>query len=296
MPLIQTRDLSAGYAGRAGIHDVDFAIEPGEIVTVIGPNGSGKSTLIKALIGVLRPTQGRVRRQPGLRIGYVPQSLEIGPALPMTVARFLALPRGPDRSSRAQALARVGADGLEQRQMTALSGGQFQRVLLARALLSDPQLLILDEPTKGLDQPGIARFYRLLEQVRTTSGCAVLLVSHDLHVVMRASDRVICMNGHICCQGAPDVVSDAPAYRALFGGADTEALALYRHEHDHSHDHGGDCGGGDGQCQGHDHSQDHSHDHPHAQPGGSGPHTDPSGTAADTSGDDQQTPAKEPRT
>lgn len=291
MPLIQTRDLSAGYAGRAGIHDVDFAIEPGEIVTVIGPNGSGKSTLIKALIGVLRPTQGHVRRQPGLRIGYVPQSLEIGPALPMTVARFLALPRGPDRSSRAEALARVGAEGLEQRQMTALSGGQFQRVLLARALLSDPQLLILDEPTKGLDQPGIARFYRLLEQVRTTTGCAVLLVSHDLHVVMRASDRVICMNGHICCEGAPGVVSDAPAYRALFGGADDEALALYRHEHDHSHDNGDDCGHdhGPGPCH------DHSHDLPHAQPGGSGLASDPSGTAADTSGDDHQTPAKEPR-
>ncbi|APX91015.1 zinc ABC transporter ATP-binding protein ZnuC [Brevirhabdus pacifica] len=247
--MIEAHGLAAGYPGGAGIHDVDFRITAGEIVTVIGPNGSGKSTLIKALIGVLRPGAGTIRRSPGLRIGYVPQTLEIGPALPMTVERFLSLPRGPGRAERAAALARVGAEGLEGRQMSRLSGGQFQRVLLARAILSRPQMLILDEPTKGLDQPGIAAFYRLLEQVRAETGCAVLLVSHDLHVVMGASDRVICMNGHVCCEGAPDAVADAPAYRALFGDAAAGALALYRHEHDHSHHH--------------DHDHDHGHDHDH---------------------------------
>ena len=136
--------------------------------------------------------------------------------------------------------------------MAALSGGQFQRVLLARALLSDPQILILDEPTQGLDQPGEAAFYRLIEEVRAQTGAAILMVSHDLHVVMAASDRVICLNGHICCEGTPRVVSNAPEYRALFGLGTKGALALYQHQHDHSHDHG----------HGHSHHahEDHAHD------------------------------------
>jgi zinc transport system ATP-binding protein len=132
----------------------------------------------------------------------------------------------------------VGAAGLEGRQMVDLSGGQFQRVLLARALLAGPDILILDEPTQGLDQPGAAEFYRLIEELRRETGCAVLLVSHDLHVVMSTSDRVICLNGHICCEGSPQAVSAAPEYRALFGPGTGGALALYRHEHDHLHHHG----------------------------------------------------------
>jgi zinc transport system ATP-binding protein len=146
----------------------------------------------------------------------------------------------------------VGLPDVEARQMAALSGGQFQRVLLARALLSDPQILILDEPTQGLDQPGEAAFYRLIEEVRAQTGAAILMVSHDLHVVMAASDRVICLNGHICCEGTPRVVSNAPEYRALFGLGTKGALALYQHQHDHSHDNG----------HGHSHHahEDHAHD------------------------------------
>jgi zinc transport system ATP-binding protein len=147
------------------------------------------------------------------------------------------------------ALAQVGLPAVEGQQMTDLSGGQFQRVLLARALLSTPQLLVLDEPTQGLDQQGEAAFYRLIAEVRETTGAAVLMVSHDLHVVMAASDRVICLNGHICCEGTPRVVSNAPEYRALFGLGTQGALALYQHEHDHSHDH----------AHGHDHQQEHDH-------------------------------------
>jgi zinc transport system ATP-binding protein len=144
--------------------------------------------------------------------------------------------------------------------MAALSGGQFQRVLLARALLSAPQLLILDEPTQGLDQPGEAAFYRLIEAVRQDTGAAVLMVSHDLHVVMAASDRVICLNGHVCCEGTPRVVSNAPEYRALFGLGTKGALALYQHDHDHDHDNGHDHDHG----HGHDHAHPHRHEHTHA--------------------------------
>lgn len=235
--LIATRGLDVDYGAVAALRGVDFEVEPGEIVTLIGPNGSGKSSLVRALLGVVRPKAGQVTRRPGLRIGYVPQKLAVDARMPLTVARFLSLPdrRRPDEI--AVMLARVGVSGLERRQITALSGGQLQRVLLARALLSDPQLLILDEATQGLDQPGTAAFYELIEQVRRETGAAILMVSHDLHVVMSASDRVICLNGHICCQGQPRVVTAAPEYRALFGLGTHGTMALYRHKHDHDHDH-----------------------------------------------------------
>ncbi|PRX37453.1 zinc transport system ATP-binding protein [Meinhardsimonia xiamenensis] len=233
--LIVAENLRAGYGGRVVLDDINLAIRPGEIVTIVGPNGSGKSTLLRALLGVIRPISGRVRLAPGLRIGYVPQRLAVDATLPMTVARFLSLPVRRSRAETAAALARVGVAGLEGRQLASLSGGQLQRVLLARALMSHPQILILDEPTQGLDQPGEAAFYRLIEEIRAETGAAVLLVSHDLHVVMSASDRVICLNGHICCEGTPQVVSEAPEYRALFGLGTGGALALYRHEHAHHH-------------------------------------------------------------
>jgi zinc transport system ATP-binding protein len=209
-------------------------------VTIVGPNGSGKTSLLRAILGAVRPSEGRVRRDPGLRLGYVPQKLHVEPTLPMTVDRFLRLPRGPGRSGRPDrdaALARVGIPDLAGRQMSGLSGGQFQRALLARALLDRPNLLLLDEATQGLDQPGSAAFYRLIEALRRETGCAVLMISHELHVVMSASDRVVCLNGHVCCQGAPAAVASAPEYRALFGTGTGGALALYRHDHDHDHGH-----------------------------------------------------------
>lgn len=256
MSLISAEGLVVRFGGTEALSGVSLAIEPGEIVTILGPNGSGKSTLLRALLGIVKPSAGRVTRAPGLRIGYVPQKLAVDRAMPMTARRFLSLPVAVGDAGAEAALARVGLDGLGGRQMSALSGGQFQRLLLARALLTEPQILILDEPTQGLDQPGEAGFYRLIEEVRRDTGAAVLMVSHDLHVVMAASDRVICLNHHICCEGAPRVVSSAPEYRALFGLGTQGALALYQHVHDHSHDHDGH--------DGHDHDHHHGHDHHHA--------------------------------
>lgn len=251
-PLIQAQGLTVRLGGAEVLSGVDFRIGAAEIVTVLGPNGSGKSTLLRALMGIVAPSSGQVTRAPGLRIGYVPQKLAIDRNLPLTVRRFLSLPR---RVSDAQAMAALDRTGLPQalagRQLGALSGGQLQRVLLARALLGDPQVLVLDEATQGLDQPGEAAFYRLIEDIRAQTGAAILMVSHDLHVVMAASDRVVCLNGHVCCEGTPRVVSSAPEYRALFGLGTQGALALYRHEHDHGHDHD------------HHHGQSH-HDHGHA--------------------------------
>ncbi|MBY6116524.1 metal ABC transporter ATP-binding protein [Mameliella alba] len=235
--LIEARGLTMRHGTLDVLRNVDFAIAPGEIVTVVGPNGSGKSTLLRALIGAMKPLRGKVTRARGLRLGYVPQGLRLDGSLPMTVARFLNLPQRVSAEARQAALEASGAGDLSQRQLAALSGGQFQRVLLARALLNDPQILILDEPTTGLDQPAQASFYRQIEDLRDRLGCAVLMVSHELHVVMSASDRVICLNGHVCCEGRPEVVAQAEEYRALFGTGTKGALALYRHQHTHSHDH-----------------------------------------------------------
>ena len=235
MSLVATDGLVLAYGGDPVLRDVNLAIAPGEIVTVVGPNGSGKSSLLRARVGALPPTAGRIERAEGLRIGYVPQALHVERAMPLTVRRFLNVPRRHPRAAVEAALGEVGLLDRAEDAVTALSGGQLRRAMLARALLGDPQLLLLDEPTAGLDQPGIAAFYELIASVRERTGCAVLLVSHDLHVVMSASDRVICLNGHVCCEGAPKVVAEAPAYRALFGQGTRGALALYRHQHDHHH-------------------------------------------------------------
>ncbi|MEZ5931266.1 MAG: ATP-binding cassette domain-containing protein [Alphaproteobacteria bacterium] len=247
-----------GLAFRDGakriLDHVDLEVAPSEIVTVVGPNGSGKTTLLRLLIGAIRPTSGKIVRHGALRIGYTPQKLALDRTLPLTVDRFLALGGAAARAGRAEVLTMVGLPCIGDAQMIDLSGGETQRVLLARALLRKPNLLVLDEPTQGLDQPGEAAFYKLIERVRNETGCAVLLVSHDLHVVMSAADRVICLNGHICCEGAPTLVLDHPEYRRLFGHGTGGALALYQHEHDHHHHHAHD--GGAPSVDGHDSSVD----------------------------------------
>ena len=250
MSLLEVENLSVRYGATEVLRNVDLTVERGEIVTIVGPNGSGKTTLLRAIVGAAPASTGRIVSAPGLAIGYVPQRLHVDPTLPITAARFLRLPGGATRQEITTALSRAGVAGLADRQMSQLSGGQLQRVLLARALVAKPGLLLLDEPTAGLDQPGSAAFYQLIDEVRREIGCAVLMISHELHVVMAASDRVICLNGHVCCHGTPEHVSSAPEYRALFGSGTGGALALYRHDHDHDH--------GPGPTGGCDH--DHTHD------------------------------------
>ncbi len=242
MSLMQAQGLGMRMGSQWILRDVDLSIRKHEIVTIVGPNGSGKTTLLRVLIGAQSPSEGAVVREAGLKIGYVPQRLAIDQAMPLTVARWLALSGTKDRQQHLQIAEQVGILGLLKQQMSSLSGGEFQRALLAEALLVRPDLLVLDEPTQGLDQPAVASFYKLIEGVRDDLDCAVLMVSHDLHVVMRSSDHVICLNGHVCCQGTPTLVSAAPEYQALFGFDTEGALALYRHEHDHAQQGGSDAG------------------------------------------------------
>jgi zinc transport system ATP-binding protein len=233
--LVEARGVSMRLGDHLALESVDLDVAAGEIVSLIGPNGAGKSTLVKLVIGILEPTAGSIRRKPGLTFSYIPQRLQIDPTLPLSAGRFLDLPVRHSRTAKADALAQVGAAGLERRAMQALSGGEFQRVLLARALLRDPDLLVLDEPAQGVDHLGQAEFFRLIDRIRRERGCGVLIVSHDLHLVMAATDRVVCLNRHVCCSGTPEAMGADPAYRALFGPKAADALAIYRHHHDHQH-------------------------------------------------------------
>ena len=229
MRVLATKNLSVCFGGNMVLQDINIHIARGEIVTIVGPNGSGKSTLLRVLIGALAPTSGSIEVSSKQVIGYVPQRLNIDETLPMTVNRFLSLPKRLHQKDMETALKQAGLSGLGSQQLSTLSGGQFQRVLLARALIGKPDLLLLDEATQGLDHAGSADFYRQIERVRQKLGCAILMVSHELHTVMRTSDRVVCLNRSVCCEGAPDIVRSAPEYRLLFGLDDDEMFASYHH-------------------------------------------------------------------
>lgn len=237
MKLLSTNNISVKYGSNVVLRDVSLDINEGEITTIVGPNGSGKTTLVKTIIGAVTPFTGSISLTENLRIGYIPQRLSIDYTLPMTVQRFLNLSHKISKEDCISVLRTAGVPDLLKTQMSNLSGGQFQRVLLAGALQGSPQILILDEASQGLDQAGSAAFYKQIESVRNEKGCAVLMISHDLHVVMSASDKVICMNGHICCSGKPEAVANMPEYHGLFGAGTEGTLALYRHIHDHDHDH-----------------------------------------------------------
>ena len=235
MTLLEITDLNVQYGSKVILQNINLSLADGEIVTIVGPNGSGKTTLFKAIIGTAPINTGTLKIRPNLKIGYVPQQLIIDKTLPITVERFLKVAQKTNMKTLANAMNLVGTEDLLTFQMNNLSGGELQRVLLARALIAQPDVLLLDEATRGLDQPGVATFYRMVDGIRKNTNCAVLMISHDLHVVMGASDRVICLNGHICCEGAPNSVASSPEYQALFGSDVDGTFALYRHHHDHNH-------------------------------------------------------------
>lgn len=227
--------------GRVTVLDaVDIAVGEGEIVTLIGPNGAGKTSLIRVLLGLIAPTAGEVWRSDALSVGYVPQRLHIDPVLPLSVARLMTLTARSSAAAVRAALAETGVEAHADAPVQTLSGGEFQRVLLARALLRAPRLLVLDEPVQGVDFAGEAELYELIGAIRERHRCGILMVSHDLHTVMAATDRVVCLNRHVCCAGGPASVSRDPEFVRLFGPRVAQALGLYAHHHDHDHAIGGD--------------------------------------------------------
>ncbi|MGC8702119.1 MAG: ATP-binding cassette domain-containing protein [Thiomonas sp.] len=233
-PLIRLDDISLQRNGNLLLAGVSLRVLPRQIVTLVGPNGAGKTTLVRVLLGLIAPDAGTVQRRDGLVIGYVPQRFAVPTSLPMDVDGFLRLAGRGTPQQRQQVLDDNGASGLLQRPLRALSGGEMQRVLLARALLRKPELLVLDEPAQGLDVQGQQDLYDLIRRLRDTTGCGVLMISHDLHLVMAATDEVICLERHVCCVGKPEDISVHPEYLRLFG-RDMAGLALYRHHHDHHH-------------------------------------------------------------
>lgn len=234
--LVTLEKVSLSFGSRPVLSNISLALKPGRILTLLGPNGAGKSTLVRIVLGLITPNSGVITREKKLRIGYVPQKLHLDVTLPLTVGRFLRLRPGVKKADPLPALKRVQAAHLIDAPMQKLSGGETQRVLLARALLNQPQLLVLDEPTQGVDVNGQLALYDLINQLRHELNCGVLMVSHDLHLVMAKTDEVLCLNHHICCSGAPEVVSAHPEFQAMFGIRGAEQLGIYRHNHNHRHD------------------------------------------------------------
>ena len=217
------------------VREVTMSVSAGEIVTLIGPNGSGKSTTAKMALGIIAPSEGSVYRREDARISYVPQKLPIDWTMPLRVSRFISLTRFVDKREIKRILSLTETEHLYDAEVRTLSGGEFQRILNARALANSPQLLVLDEPVQGVDFNGEIALYKLIEKIRKELDCGIILISHDLHVVMSKTDRVICLNGHVCCSGTPAVVATEPAFRTLFGDRAADQLAFYKHQHDHEH-------------------------------------------------------------
>ncbi len=234
--LLSARDATLTIGGRTILDRVNVDVRAGEIVTVIGPNGAGKSTLVKAMLGLQPLTSGRIERKKGLTVGYVPQRFPLTPNVPLDVSRLLSLTLKPAENEIEAALAETGIAHLKRASVVSLSGGELQRALLARALLRKPELLVLDEPVQAVDFIGEAKLYELIAGIRSRHGCGILMVSHDLHMVMAESDHVICLNGHVCCEGGPEKVQLDPEFARLFGPSAARMIAAYSHHHDHDHE------------------------------------------------------------
>jgi zinc transport system ATP-binding protein len=237
--LIDVQSISVNLGGRPVLQGVSLQLREREIISLIGPTGAGKTTLVKAVLGLLQPEHGRIVRRARLRAAYLPQRLKIDPALPMTVERFLRLGNEDAAATVQDVLRETGVSQLRRTPLQAVSGGEFQRVMLARCLLRRPELLVLDEPGQGMDVTGQEELYGLVKSIRDRHGCGILLVSHDLHFVMAATDHVVCLHHHVCCTGHPEAIAGHPEFLRLFGRP-AKHLALYTHEHDHAHDLHGD--------------------------------------------------------
>ena len=237
--LVKLKDAGIRQNDKWLVQGVSLEVEKGKIVTLIGPNGSGKSTTAKIALGIYKKIEGKVEKFTD-KIGYVPQKISIDWTLPLKVNDFMVLTDELDEEKINEALKLTGADHLKNQNLGNLSGGEFQRVLLARAVSKKPDLLVLDEPVQGVDFTGEIALYKLIKEIADKLNCGILLISHDLHTVMTATDHVICLNGHVCCSGTPKDVATNNEYKLLFGEQASQTLSIYEHKHDHVHSNDGD--------------------------------------------------------
>ena len=232
--LLQVEKAGLSINSKRLVEGVSFEVREGEIVTLIGPNGSGKSTTAKIALGIYKNIMGDVKKFTN-KIGYVPQKISIDWTLPIRVIDFMFLTKDLNNEQISDALNLTGVEHLKQKSLSNLSGGEFQRVLIARAIAKKPELLVLDEPVQGVDFKGEVAIYELIKKISEDLSCGILLISHDLHMVMSATDHVICLNGHVCCSGKPHIVAQDEKYKELFGDRASKVLTLYEHKHDHTH-------------------------------------------------------------
>ena len=216
------------------VEGVSLTVEKGKIVTLIGPNGSGKSTTAKIALGIYKNIEGSVEKYTN-KVGYVPQKISIDWTLPLRVYDFMLLTENIRDEAIDEALTLTGVIHLKNKNLGNLSGGEFQRVLIARAISKKPELLVLDEPVQGVDYTGEIALYELIKRISDSLNCGILLISHDLHTVMTATDHVVCLNGHVCCSGTPMDVAKNNEYKTLFGEQASQILSVYEHKHDHVH-------------------------------------------------------------
>jgi len=229
-PLITLDKVNKAFAERPILQNISMQLMQGEITTLIGPNGAGKSTLVRLILGLIRPDSGSITPAADLKVGYLPQKISIDPSLPISTGRFLQLANTSHKAGH-EALEMMGISHLAASPIQMLSGGELQRALLARAILRKPNFLVLDEPVQGVDVTGQNALYEMIGELSKSLNCGILMVSHDLHLVMSATDQVICLNQHICCQGHPEQVTQDQAYIDIFG----QTTAIYAHQHDHQH-------------------------------------------------------------
>lgn len=236
--LVKLENAGVHRSSKWLVRGISFEINQGQIVTLIGPNGSGKTTTAKMILNILNTDEGLVTGKAS-KMAYVPQKINIDWTMPLRVIDFMKITNSLNNTQITESLSMTGVDKLLYNQIHSLSGGEFQRVLIARAIAKKPDLLVLDEPVQGVDFNGEIALYNLIKEISVNLNCGILLISHDMHFVMSTTDHVICLNGHICCSGSPSNVVKNPEYIKLFGQHNSETLSYYQHHHDHSHNHDG---------------------------------------------------------
>jgi zinc transport system ATP-binding protein len=235
--LISAKNVSVLKHQKSILDNIDIQINKNDFITIIGPNGAGKTMLLKCLMGFYKPTSGRIERKEKLKIGYMPQSISIINTMPITVKDFITVRKEYDDISLNKVIIEVNIGEIVNKQLSVLSGGELQRVLLARSLLNNPDLLILDEPAQNLDISGQLNFYKLIQEIYSKRNISILMVSHDLHLVMVSTKKVLCLYKHICCSGAPQQIAKDPEFLSMFGKDMANMMSIYQHSHDHNHDH-----------------------------------------------------------